>query len=90
MEPKNKKKDEVPAGKTMKIRLFPNKEQDRVLRRWFGTARWTYNRCLEAVKNNRMKARSRICASNVSVSLCSMRLLGSGYERHLERSVIPP
>ena len=39
-----------PAGKTLKIRLFLKSYQKNLFRRWFGTARWTYNRCLDEVK----------------------------------------
>jgi hypothetical protein len=49
-EPKKKKrcaqqkttktgKTKEPAGKTKKIRLFPNEEQRKILNKWFGTAR---------------------------------------------------
>ena len=41
--------------KTIRIRLFPTPEQNQVLKRWFGTARWTYNRCLDAVKRRGVK-----------------------------------
>jgi putative transposase len=40
----------IPAGKTRRIRLFPTQEEKLKLKRWMGTARWTYNRCLVAVK----------------------------------------
>src|SRR5690606_20335361 len=47
---KKKKSDKPPAGKVIRIRLYPTPEQDTVLKQWFGTARWTYNRCLDEVK----------------------------------------
>jgi len=34
--------------KAIKIRIFPTKEQENKLKQWFGTARWTYNRCVES------------------------------------------
>jgi hypothetical protein len=40
-----------------KVQLRPNAEQRDVLRRWFGVARWTYNACLQAIKD-------RICKLN--------------------------
>lgn len=46
----NKKSDKPPAGKASKIRVYPTKEQAQTLRRWFGTARWTYNQCLNGVE----------------------------------------
>ncbi|CAG8703828.1 11196_t:CDS:2 [Gigaspora margarita] len=39
-----------PAGKVRRIHLFPTQEERMKLRKWIGTARWTYNRCLIAVK----------------------------------------
>lgn len=37
--------------KTRKIRVYPaNDAQRELLPRWFGTARWTYNQCLAALK----------------------------------------
>ncbi|KAK9488756.1 hypothetical protein V1527DRAFT_456102 [Lipomyces starkeyi] len=33
-----------------KIRLYPTAEEKHILERWIGTARWTYNECLRAVK----------------------------------------
>lgn len=43
------------AAKARKIRVYPSAEQRRVLLKWFGTARWTYNKCLEAIKSDRCK-----------------------------------
>jgi transposase len=36
--------------KSIKIRVYPNKAQQEMLKRWFGTARWTYNQCLSSCK----------------------------------------
>jgi IS605 OrfB family transposase len=48
--PKTKKNsNKPPAGKTRKIRLYPNKSEREKLDKWFGAARWTYNECLRAV-----------------------------------------
>jgi len=44
------KSSKIPAGKAQCIRLFPTQEERLKLRRWIGTARWTYNQCLSAVK----------------------------------------
>jgi putative transposase len=49
-KPKKNKSSKIPAGKTQRIRLFPTQEEKLILRRWMGTARWTYNRCLVAVE----------------------------------------
>jgi putative transposase len=36
---------------TRKVRIYPTAAQKDKLQRWFGTARWTYNRCLDLVNN---------------------------------------
>ena len=41
------KSSKLPAEKSIKIRLYPNQEQRKTLIEWFGTARWTYNYCLD-------------------------------------------
>lgn len=53
-----------PAGKVLRIRLFPTQEERMRLRQWIGTARWTYNQCLiavekEGVKRNKKDLRAR-------------------------------
>ena len=40
-----------PAGKALKIRLYPNSEKQKLLK-WIGTARWTYNQCLDAINSD--------------------------------------
>jgi putative transposase len=37
--------------KTKKIRIFPTLKQKAKYEEWFGTARWTYNRCIDFYKN---------------------------------------
>jgi hypothetical protein len=44
------KSKKEPVGKARKIRLYPTGNVLQHLHDWFGAARWTYNRCLEAVK----------------------------------------
>lgn len=34
--------------KIRRVRVYPTPEQRQKLARWFGAARWTYNRCVEA------------------------------------------
>jgi putative transposase len=46
-----KKKEKAPVGRARKIRLYPTNEERQKLARWFGAARWTYNRCLEEVRD---------------------------------------
>jgi putative transposase len=44
------KKEKPPVGRARKIRLYPTRDERQKLAQWFGAARWTYNRCLEEVK----------------------------------------
>ncbi|KAK9234143.1 hypothetical protein V1525DRAFT_350735 [Lipomyces kononenkoae] len=46
----NKHEHKEQAEKVRRFRLYPTKEQKAILRNWFGTARWTYNQCLDAVE----------------------------------------
>jgi hypothetical protein len=39
-----------PAGKSIMIRLYPNKSQKEELNEWFGTARWTYNQVVASLR----------------------------------------
>jgi len=51
----------------MKIRLFPNSEQRQMLSSWFNTARWTYNRTVDAIRNGcerSKKALRALCVNN--------------------------
>ena len=41
-----------PAGKALKIRLYPNSEEKQKLLKWIGTARWTYNQSLAAINSD--------------------------------------
>ena len=48
---KPQKKPKKQAEKAKLIRVYPSKEQKKLLASWFGVARWTYNQCLFAIKN---------------------------------------
>ncbi|KAK9483937.1 hypothetical protein V1527DRAFT_471674, partial [Lipomyces starkeyi] len=37
-------------GKVRRFRVYPSTKQKKTLRKWLGTARWTYNQCLDAVE----------------------------------------
>ena len=50
-----KKPTKVPAGKASRIRLYPTPDQKKKLMKWFGTVRWTYNRCVEAIQKKEVK-----------------------------------
>lgn len=38
--------------KVKKIKIYPSSEQKAILKMWFGTVRWIYNKCLDALANN--------------------------------------
>lgn len=39
--------------KTHTTRIYPTKTEKQLLLQWFGTKRWTYNRCVETVKDKK-------------------------------------
>ena len=41
------------------MKVYPTPEQKKTLLRWFGTARWTYNACLEAIEKEGTKKRKK-------------------------------
>lgn len=51
----NPKKEEPLQMKVKKIQLYPNEAEKRILNNWMGTARWTYNKCLDLVNKNESK-----------------------------------
>jgi uncharacterized protein YndB with AHSA1/START domain len=53
------RKEAKEEKKAIKIRVFPTKEQDAKLKRWFGAARWTYNRCVESFKTKACKMNTK-------------------------------
>lgn len=50
------KKEKIQAGKTKLIRVYFNQDQKNLLKEWFGCRRWIYNKCLDAIKNHKIKA----------------------------------
>jgi regulator of replication initiation timing len=57
-EPKRKKSqaNKPPTGKAILYRLYPTSDQKQLLQQWFGVARWTYDKCLDAIKNLNKKS----------------------------------
>lgn len=47
--------NKIAAGKCTRIRLYPNKEEREKLRKWIGSARWTYNKCLYGITKGNIK-----------------------------------
>jgi len=76
-------KDKPPAGRTKKIKLYPTETQRKTLNRWFGTARWTYNRCLDAVKNGCPRNKKSLRARCVNNDLWTGELAWLGFEHSL-------
>lgn len=50
-----KQQTKAPAGKAMRYRLYPTNEQKQLLQKWFGVVRWTYNKCLDAIRDLKKK-----------------------------------
>ena len=53
-----------PAGKALKIRLYPNSEQKQKLLKWIGTARWTYIQCLAAINSDIKNKKKKYLRAN--------------------------
>jgi putative transposase len=51
--------EKLPPGKSRKVWLFPSKEEKETLKKWIGTARWTYNHCLDAIQNDKVAIRKK-------------------------------
>ena len=62
-------KEDTKITKSLKLRIFPTKEQNKILNKWSGSSRFTYNKtiaCLNNPKNNCfnwMKLRNRFVTS---------------------------
>jgi putative transposase len=52
-------KTKEPVGKVKKIRIYPNKDQKQLLSKWFGTTRWTYNKCLEGIEKEKIAKKKK-------------------------------
>lgn len=49
-----KKEAKRPAGRTIKIRIYPDARQRATLCAWMSTYRWTYNQCVAAVRYHKV------------------------------------
>lgn len=61
-----RKEDKAPAGKTRRIRIYPDARQKAVLREWMSTARWTYNKCVEFLRTESSKPKKDRLAATES------------------------
>lgn len=61
-------KKETMQMKAHKIRLYPTKEQKQILNQWLGACRWTYNKCVQAIQEKKVKANKKslrsFCVNN--------------------------
>jgi putative transposase len=57
-----KPSNKPPTGKAIHYRLYPTSDQKQLLQQWFGVARWTYNKCLNAIKNLNKKSKKALRA----------------------------
>jgi len=55
-----KPSNKPPAGKAILYRLYSTSDQKQLLQQWFGVARWTYNKCLDAIKNLNKKSKKEL------------------------------
>jgi hypothetical protein len=46
------KPPKLPAGKTRRLRIYPTKERESLLRGWIGTVRWTFNQAVDAINKD--------------------------------------
>lgn len=51
MECEVPKTERLEMLKARKIKLYPTTQEKEKLRKWFGAARWTYNKCLEHIRS---------------------------------------
>lgn len=52
---KKKVSKNQPPNSVKKIKLYPNTQQKLILKNWFDTARYTYNICVDGIKNKKCK-----------------------------------
>jgi putative transposase len=69
---RTKKKENLKpsAGKAKRIRVYPNATQKTLLNGWFGTARWTYNQCLQKIKEDRTNLKKATLRTLVVNNTC--------------------
>jgi putative transposase len=54
MTPEMEKANDDDKGlRTRKVKIYPTTQQKEILNKWFGGARWTYNKCVEYLKNSK-------------------------------------
>jgi len=45
--------------KAKRIRIYPTKEQRKIIEKWFAACRWSYNQCAEAINNKTLPANKK-------------------------------
>jgi hypothetical protein len=56
---RRRRKKEKKVLKAIRLRVYPRKEQMKLLQRWFGVCRWTFNKCAAGINNKTVAANSR-------------------------------
>ncbi|KAK9319454.1 putative transposase DNA-binding domain-containing protein [Lipomyces orientalis] len=54
-EAKTPQTTDEPALRVKRFRVYPTAQEKDILRKWFGAARWTYNECLRAIKDEKFR-----------------------------------
>jgi len=65
-----KKQSKQVAEKCRRIRVFPTQVQKSVLKKWFGTVRWTYNQAVSQIKLNR-KSHTKTTIKELRTQYCN-------------------
>ncbi|KAK9245499.1 putative transposase DNA-binding domain-containing protein [Lipomyces tetrasporus] len=67
-----------PALKARRYRLYPTAEEKEILVRWIGAARWTFNECLRAIKDEGVpKSKKALRARAINdEALASLKITG--------------
>lgn len=56
---KMKKVEKETLSRCYKLRIYPNKKQKEILKHWFGTSRFIYNKTIEKINKNYEKVKKR-------------------------------
>ena len=59
IENKAKVKKIYPPMKVIKYRVYPTQKQRKILKSWFDVARWTYNQCVNYIRNTKKSQYSK-------------------------------
>ncbi len=60
---------------SIKLRIYPDSEQKKILNNWFGATRFVYNKCLNYIKNEYKKCRENNTETKHILNLKNLRAL---------------